>query len=109
MYTYYDILTRHDALPTTLNTASAMIGAAFFCPMSSPDARKAWVRTARSPASDGPPAGVGIVLQYQLYEPSDQSGQAIAHSARPCSPGNSCRPTKGSAVAHSRGPNCSSK
>src|SRR3546814_9710088 len=67
-----------------LNTSSAVICAAFFCPINSPNARSPLVSAARSPASCVPPAGVGMVLQYQLYEPSDQSGQAIAHSARPC-------------------------
>src|SRR3546814_16186989 len=75
------------------DVCSSDLCAAFFCPINSPNARSPLVSAARSPASCVPPAGVGMVLQYQLYEPSDQSGQAIAHSARPCSPGNSCRPT----------------
>src|SRR3546814_2548120 len=58
-----------------LNTSSAVICAAFFCPISSPNARSPLVSAARSPASCVPPAGVGMVLQYQLYEPSDQRSE----------------------------------
>ena len=49
-----------------LNMSSAVICAAFFWPINSPNARNPLVSAARSPASCVPPAGVGMVLQYQL-------------------------------------------
>ena len=64
-------------------TSSADRSFAFFCPINSAKARRPLVRAARRPCSCVPPSGVGTVLQYHEYDPSDHSGQAIAHSTRP--------------------------
>jgi hypothetical protein len=99
------------SLPVTMSSPEMSL--AFFCPTSSPNARMPLASAARMPCSWVPPSGVGTVLQYQEYAPSDHSGQATAHSTRPCvSPfceGKSWLPLKNSAVTHSRPATCSRK